>query len=317
MNRILRCTGTCGIAGFFLTWLLHLVLKDFLRAAAPFMIEGSAVSVCGGIIAALTGLYFSRIIARDALLGIVCFFSVIMVPFIVIIAGISGMIAVQFVLNSCAKWIPLRANQDHDIIPWGYYVMPVLWVIILAAVLCWSYKCHRGASLFNFDQVTTDSAAGPDITVEIRVLSRTIAASVFTSWLIHLKVTRAFYNFWGGLAPIEGAMVILASGIIAAIGFLFFNRLRSRWIPRTALSFLTIFVVGITTGFSGWFGFATAEILLRLGNISYDHDLALYGYYVFPPIWACMLAGTACWYFRATHGGRSLLNFDLPSHPAD
>ena len=313
INRLLFLVICSGMVGYVLTWLVHLFLKAFFRAASPFVIEGTAASICGGVLATVFGLYFGRTIAGPISRGIFWFATVLLTPIVIGAAGIAGMIFLSHVMSLCGSWIPLRANQDHDFVNVGYSLMPLIWTGVLCRIVCWYYRAKHGEPLLSFDQassqyVTPNSPHSLD--QAFRFVVRAVLLSSLVSWLVHRSVAGRLGWLWGSQSCVEGAMAVLSSGLVVAVGSLYLDHVVKNRLARESLCLVTTLVVSIAFGFAGYFGYQTAIVLERLVYRSYQNEIVVYGYYVFPPIWAGVLAWGLCWHYKATHGGASLLNFD-------
>ncbi len=314
VNRVIHSVVWCGVVGYVLTWLLHLFLKAFLRAASPLVIEGTVAAVCGGLLGSLFGLYFARAIVSAALRIFLCVCVVLLIPIIVVSAGIAGMMATERLTKLPAIEARLRANQNHDIIAVGYNLMPPLWTMVLIWGLCWYFNARRGVALLSCDRAASpyripDDQHSPDH--QLRQLGGWIVLSCVVSWLVHCYVTSRIGWIWSSQSPIEGATTILSTASVVAVGVLYMRRaVKNRYAGIVSCALLAL-VVGAAFGFSGYFGYATATVVTRQAGANLSQAALLYGYYIFPPLWSCILSGILCWYYKATHGGSSLLNFDL------
>lgn len=310
INRILRHSVTCGIVGGILTWLLHLFLKGFLRAASPLAIEGTTAFMSGSATAALLGFLISRSVKRSGLRILLSGILFLLVPFAIVVEGIGGMIGARYAVHYFQMWIPLRANADHVVVVWGYFVAPVLWTLLLWRVVTWYYKSRYAVSLHRFHRPTADTAGViHPIDRDIRQLCLMTVLSVTAAWGIHRWVV-GFRNPAEWQTHVEAAPILLAAGITASIAALWVGR-SSKWqLASSMMSGPAAIVVGIVVGYSGWVGFLLAHVLIRLANFRIDYESTIYGYYLFPPAWAMVFAWIACWYYRATHGGASLLDFE-------
>ena len=138
------------------------------------------------------------------------------------------------------------------------------------------------------------------------------AAGYVSTWLVHLKMAQ----IWRELTPYEvwdGTIIALTGGLLAALVGLFLSRIVKRLGWMVFLCVLMLLAVPVMIAISGFSGFITADILLRLVGRYNDNVLVTLGYYVMPPIWATIIGLGLCWYYKATHGGVSLLNFQPPA----
>lgn len=103
LDRVLTSAIWCGVVCYVLTWLLHLWLKMFLRAASPFVIEGTVAAVCGGGLGVLAGVYLGKTVSRPWLRVGLCMGVMTLIPFVVVSAGVSGMIGTGWLINSVAS----------------------------------------------------------------------------------------------------------------------------------------------------------------------------------------------------------------------
>lgn len=146
-NRAARTAVVCGATGFVATWLVHLGMARFLRSASPFELwDGTMPSLCGGLLAALSGLFLSRIVRQPVWLIPLCGLMLLGVPILITVAGFSGLLFVDILLRFVGR------TNDNDVIALGYYVMPPVWATLIGTGLCWYYKAtHGGVSLLNFE----------------------------------------------------------------------------------------------------------------------------------------------------------------------
>ena len=137
-------------------------------------------------------------------------------------------------------------------------------------------------------------------------------AGYLSTWLVHLKMAQ----IWRELTPCEvwdGTMISLSGGLLAALIGLFFSRVVKHLGGLIFLCVVMLFGIPIFIEAAGFSGFISAEILLRLIGRYNDNTLIGLGYYVMPPIWVSVIGLGLCWYYKATHGGVSLLNFHPPA----
>ncbi len=136
-------------------------------------------------------------------------------------------------------------------------------------------------------------------------------AGYVSTWLIHLKMEQ----IWRELTPFEvsdGTMISLTGGLLAGLIGLFLGRVVKQLGWLIFLCVLMLIAVQVMIATAAFSGFVSAEILLRLVGRYNDNKLIGLGYYVMPPIWATVIGLGLCWYYKATHGGVSLLNFAPP-----
>ena len=137
------------------------------------------------------------------------------------------------------------------------------------------------------------------------------AFGFFLTWIVHLKMAWV----WRVMSPYEvwdGTMISLSGGLLAAIIGLFLSRVVERLGWLIFLCVLMLLAVPVMIAVAGFSGFIAADTLLRLVGRTNDNHLISLGYYVMPPIWVAVISLGLCWYYKATHGGVSLLNFDPP-----
>ena len=312
LDRVLTSAIWCGVVCYVLTWLLHLWLKMFLRAASPFVIEGTVAAVCGGGLGVLAGAYLGKTVSRPGLCVGLCMGVMTLIPFVVVSVGISGMIGTGWLIELSSIKRSLRANQDHRIVEFGYPLGMLVWSGLIGRGVCWYFKARRGERLF---ALTTSRSPDP-LPLASTMQRRSVITSVWClslsglgTWLVHCSVARNLGWIWGSQSSVEGAMAVFGSVLVAAVSSLYLCRVIPRPFVRLCVcAAMTIAVAGFF-GLSGLFGYHSAIVLMRLAICRYYSETVLYGYYIFPPIWAATITLGILWYDRATHGGVSMLNF--------
>ncbi|MCX7411376.1 MAG: hypothetical protein NTZ32_25140 [Planctomycetales bacterium] len=312
LDRVLTSAIWCGVVCYVLTWLLHLWLKMFLRAASPFVIEGTVAAVCGGGLGVLAGAYLGKTVSRPWLRVGLCMGVMTLIPFVVVSAGVSGMIGTGWLIELSGIKRSLRANQDHRIVEFGYPLAMLVWSGLIGRGVCWYFKARHRERLF---ALTTSRSPDP-LPLASTMQRRSVITSVWClslsglgTWLVHCSVARNLGWIWGSQSSVEGAMAVFGSVLVAAVSSLYLCRVIPRPFVRLCVcAAMTIAVAGFF-GLSGLFGYHSAIVLMRLAIGRYYSETVLYGYYIFPPIWAATITLGILWYDRATHGGVSMLNF--------
>jgi hypothetical protein len=317
-GRTIRLAFWCGLIGYALSWFLHLAFKAFLRAASPYGMEGSAAAICGGVLAAMLTRPRHRDDSRPVLRAVKAVATLMAVPVIVLLMGISGMM----IASQVTSWSPVQkmliANQNHRIGEWAYWTAPFFWTFAF-----WIWSRRRGSSDSSpssvkvapadvVSQPTEDSKAlktRKPIDDAALVRWEVLASLVFT-WMIHkLVVSRIGWAIWGR-EPAEAAPLLLASGMISAITLYYFARtVRGPRLRLFGPQVLAQFIGGFC-GLLGVTGHFAAQSVYRLMQLSPFADELQYAYDIVPLLWAIVIVNVVCWYYRATHGGASLLNFD-------
>ena len=268
----------------------------------------------------LAGAYLGKTVSRPWLRVGLCMGVMTLIPFVVVSAGVSGMIGTGWLIELSGIKRSLRANPDHRIVEFGYPLGMLVWSGLIGRGVCWYFKARHRERLF---ALTTSRSPDP-LPLASTMQRRSVITSVWClslsglgTWLVHCSVARNLGWIWGSQSSVEGAMAVFGSVLVAAVSSLYLCRVIPRPFVRLCVcAAMTIAVAGFF-GLSGLFGYHSAIVLMRLAIGRYYSETVRYGYYIFPPIWAATITLGILWYDRATHGGVLMLNFDPPEPPRD
>jgi hypothetical protein len=117
---------------------------------------------------------------------------------------------------------------------------------------------------------------------------------------------------------VDGTVASFCGQLLAAGISLFLTRtVRRNWLLWVS-HFATVPLAAVAACLMGFGGLVAADSLRQIGFTFgrielIPNDAIIVGYDIGPILGTTVVLRSLCWYYKATHGGLSLLNFDTPS----